>query len=81
MVLFRRASSRGGDVNCKCLSMHSFSSEEDLREREREKKDTLPCMSWDNLRRISVLNRNDIFYFIYSILYRYILVFCDVSYA
>lgn len=58
-------------MNCKCLSMHSFSSEEDLRER---KKDTLPCMSWDNLRRITVLNRNDIFYFIYSILYRYILV-------
>lgn len=35
MVLFRRASSRGGDVNCKCLSMHSFSSEEDLREKKR----------------------------------------------
>ncbi len=33
MVLFRRASSREGDVNCKCLSMHSFSSEEDLREK------------------------------------------------
>lgn len=31
-------------------------------------------MSWDNLRRQTVLNRNDIFYFIYSILYRYILV-------
>lgn len=70
MVLFRRASSRGGDVNCKCLSMHSFSSEEDLR----GKKDTLPCMSWNNLRRKNVLNRNDIFYFIYSILYWYILV-------
>lgn len=72
-------------MNCTCLSMHSFSSKEDSKEKEREregeKKDTLPCMFWDNLRRKSVLNRNDIFYFIYSILYRYILVHCDVSYA
>lgn len=46
-----------------------------------EKKDTLPCMSWDNLRRKTVLNRNDIFYFIYSILYWYILVslWCIIS--
>lgn len=38
-------------------------------------------MSWDNLRRKTVLNRNDIFYFIYSILYRYILValLCIIS--
>lgn len=45
-----------------------------LRKIWERKKDTLPCMSWDNLRRKTVLNRNDIFYFIYSILYRYILV-------
>ncbi len=75
MVLFRRASSRGGDVNCKCLSMHSFSSEEDLR----GKKDTLPCMSWNNLRRKNVLNRNDIF-ILFILFYIGIYWFhCDVS--